>query len=172
MNLVWASQDLATVEHVLKKRAEFNMSVTPGNSHHEELCLLGLLRSFKIFATEHKFPAAFEEIEKYEIWSIITSKQTQHLPRPESSKHLWFPSSRLSMQTLHTSQWKDVSLYQLKNSLFKLNDWAITSLTLFQAGGCFTQSKNHWNVLCKGKTSQCAMYRLLRSIHLRSTFWK
>ena len=44
----------------------------------------------------------------------ITSKQMQHSSCPESGLHLCFPCSRLSRQTLHTSQWKDLSLWILQ----------------------------------------------------------
>ena len=38
----------------------------------------------------------------------------------------------------------------------------------------FLQSKNHWNVLCKGKTDQCATYRFFFQSMLLPfvTFWK
>ena len=111
---------------------------------------------------------------KYEIWFIITSKQMQHSSCPEFGLHLWFPSSCFSRQILHTSQWKDVSLPMLKRSFWKFNDRAITSLTLFQAGRFVSQSKNYWNVLCKGRTGQCTRYCfLLQSmVHIFMTFWK
>ena len=43
----------------------------------------------------------------------LTSKQIQHSSCPESGLHLCFPSRRLSRQTLHTSQWNDLSLWIL-----------------------------------------------------------
>ena len=54
-----------------------------------------------------------------------------------------------------------------KTVSFTLNDRFITSLTLFQAGRCFSQRKNHWNVLCKGKIDQCTTYRYFFQSMLR-----
>ena len=41
---------------------------------------------------------------------VTTSKQMQHSSCPEFARQECFPSSRLSRQTLHTSQWKERSL--------------------------------------------------------------
>ena len=54
----------------------------------------------------------FKSVE-YNLY-IITSKQMQQLSSPEFSRHLCFPSICFPMQILHTSQWKDVSLFKLK----------------------------------------------------------
>ena len=78
-----------------------------------------------------------------------------HTSCPESGRHGCFPSNRFSMQILHTSQWKDVSLSKLKNSFFKLNDRVITSLTLFQAGGCFSKAKTIGMFFAKVKQPVC-----------------
>ena len=43
----------------------------------------------------------------------LTSKQMQHSSWPESGRHLWFPSRRLSKHTLQTSQWNDLSWWIL-----------------------------------------------------------
>ena len=45
---------------------------------------------------------------------VTTSKQMQHSSCPEFARQECFPSSRLSRQTLHTSQWKERSLKILK----------------------------------------------------------
>ena len=49
----------------------------------------------------------------------LTSRQIQHSSWPESGRHLWLPSSRLSKHTLHTSQWNDLSWWILKKWLKK-----------------------------------------------------
>ena len=63
-------------------------------------------------------PRAFSRSQKtawpLKVMHAITSKQMQHSSCPESGLHLCFPWSRLSRQTLHTSQWKDLSLWILK----------------------------------------------------------
>ena len=43
-----------------------------------------------------------------------TSKQMQHSSWPESGRHLWLFSSRLSKHTLQTLQWNDLSLWILR----------------------------------------------------------
>lgn len=50
--------------------------------------------------------------EHGKIWHPLnaSSRQMQHSSWPESGLHLCFPWSRLSRQTLHTSQWNDLSL--------------------------------------------------------------
>ena len=45
----------------------------------------------------------------------LTSRQIQHSSWPESGRHLWFPSSRLSKHTLQTSQWNDLSWWILED---------------------------------------------------------
>ena len=42
-----------------------------------------------------------------------TSKHMQHSSWPESGRHLWLFSSRLSKHTLQTLQWNDLSLWIL-----------------------------------------------------------
>ena len=54
------------------------------------------------------------------VWILVyqlTSRQIQHLSCPESGLHLCFPSSRLSRQTLHTSQWNDLSSWILRKEI-------------------------------------------------------
>ena len=53
----------------------------------------------------------------------LTSRQIQHSSWPESGRHLWFPSSRLSKHTLHTSQWNDLSWWILEDKTFKCWYW-------------------------------------------------
>ena len=68
--------------------------------------------------------------------SIRTSKHIQHSSCPESGLHLCFPSSRLSRQTLQTSQWNDLSLWILFKTKNKKSVWKID-------GFCSALSK--WN---------------------------
>ena len=68
--------------------------------------------------------------------SIRTSKHIQHSSCPESGLHLCFPSSRLSRQTLQTSQWNDLSLWILFKTKNKTSVWKID-------GFCSALSK--WN---------------------------
>ena len=49
-----------------------------------------------------------------------TSKQMQHSSCPESGRHLWLFSSRLSKHTLQTLQWNDLSLWILSEPKKKL----------------------------------------------------
>ena len=55
-------------------------------------------------------------VEYFEVYQL-TSKQIQHSSWPESGLHLCFPWSRLSRQTLHTSQWNDLSLCMLQGNM-------------------------------------------------------
>lgn len=47
----------------------------------------------------------------------LTSRQIQHSSCPESGLHLCFPWRRLSRQTLHTSQWNDLSWWMLRKQI-------------------------------------------------------
>ena len=68
-----------------------------------------------------------------------TSKQMQHSSWPESGRHLWLFSSRLSKHTLHTLQWNDLSLWILSeakkiDSAWKTTEW-ISNTTLVPGAG-------------------------------------
>ena len=59
----------------------------------------------------------------------LTSRQIQHSSWPESGRHLWFPSRRLSKHTLHTSQWNDLSWWILEDKKLLLIQLQNTSKT-------------------------------------------
>lgn len=92
------------------KRKNCSKSIHSGAGLYRGCRQTGQVRiPFCIIAIAH---SRWTLCEQGKIWHPLnaSSRQIQHSSWPESGLHLCFPCRRLSRHTLHTSQWKDLSL--------------------------------------------------------------